>query len=70
MVLFPVDFHLNLLLYIIHAIPMKTLRERVHSSGKVRGTVGASSSVTRRVLAEIVTMIYHEVWAVLILEYK
>ena len=33
-------------------------------------TVGASSSVTRRVLAEIVYVIYNEVWAVFILEYK
>ena len=33
-------------------------------------TVGASSSVTRRVLAEIIYVIYYEVWAVFILEYK
>ena len=34
------------------------------------GTVGASSSVTRRVLAEIVSVIYYEVRALFILEYK
>ena len=33
------------------------------------GTVGASSSVTRRVLAEIVYAIYYEVWAVFVMEY-
>ena len=33
-------------------------------------TVGASSSVTRRVLSEIVYVIYYEVWAVFILEYE
>ena len=33
------------------------------------GTVGASKSVTRRVLAETVYVIYYEVWAVFILEY-
>ena len=33
-------------------------------------TVGDSSSVTRRVLAEIVYEIYYEVWAVFILEYE
>ena len=34
------------------------------------GTVEASSFVTRRVLAEIVYVIYYEVWAVFMLEYK
>ena len=34
------------------------------------GTVGASSSGTRRVFAEIAYVIYHAVWAVFILEYK
>ena len=34
------------------------------------GTVGASSSVTRRVLAEIVYVIYYEVWPIFILVYK
>ena len=34
------------------------------------GTVGASSSVTRRVFAEIVYVIYYEVWVVFIYEYK
>ena len=33
-------------------------------------TVGTSSSVTRRVLAEIIYVIYCEVWAVFILIYK
>ena len=33
-------------------------------------TVGASSSFTRRILAEIVYMIYYEIWPVFILEYE
>ena len=33
--------------------------------GDHQGTVGASSSVTRRVLAESVYVIYYEVWAFL-----
>ena len=33
-------------------------------------TVESNSSVTRRVLAEIIYVIYFEVWAIIALEYK
>ena len=45
-----------------------TFKSRKHTYNLA--TVGASSSVTRRVLAEIIYVIYYEVWAVFILDYK
>ena len=50
-------------------VDRKTISDQISKLKVQASTVGACSSVTRRVLAEIVYVIYYEVWTVLVMEY-
>ena len=51
-------------------VDRKTISDQISKLKVQASTVGACSSVTRRVLAEIVYVIYYEVRADFILEYE